>query len=238
MLRFSFALAALIALPAAAPRAADAPLKPFKAEYAVSRNGSAIGQAHVVLAAGRDGVWEFTTITEGTKGLAGMVGAEINEVTRFRWVDGRPELVESRYEQKVAFKDRKRHISVDAAHGRVHSEHEKGSGDLAFSPNLIDRHGTVLALAADLARGAHEFTYTVADKQKVEPNVYRDAGPEDVQTPGGKYDTVRIERVRNKNPGRTTTSWLAPSLGYMPVRVMQREPDGETLDMQLTRVER
>lgn len=236
MIRFIFALATLVPVAASA---ADAPLAPFKAEYAVSRNGSAIGQAHVVLSAARDGTWEFTTVTAGTKGLAGMVGAEITEVTRFRWVDGRPELVDSRYEQKVAFKDRKRHISVDAEHGKVHSDHEKGSADLAFSPNLIDRHGTVLALAADLTRGnVTDLTYTVADKQKVEPNVYREAGSESVDTPSGKYDARKIERVRTKNPGRITTTWLAPKLGYVPVRVVQTEPDGETLEMRLTKIER
>src|SRR5689334_12894047 len=150
----------VLALLGASP---DEPVAPFRADYAVSRNGSAIGAAHIVLKRGADGAWEFSTVTEGTKGLAGMVGAELSEFTRFRWKDGLPELIESRYDQKVAFNDRHRRITVDAGNGRVHSVDEKHTGDLAFAPNLLDRHVTVLALAADAQRGAKDFAYTVAD---------------------------------------------------------------------------
>jgi len=231
-------IAIALALLGASARADDAPVAPFRAEYAVSRNGSAIGAAHIVLKRGADGAWEFSTVTEGTKGLAGMVGAELSEFTRFRWKDGLPELIESRYDQKVAFNDRHRRITVDADAGRVHSVDEKHTGDLRFAPNLLDRHVTVIALAADSARGAKDFTYTVADKQKVEPNVFKNEGSESVQTPSGTYEAERIERIRTKNTGRTTTSWLAPALGFVPVKVLQREPDGETMEMRLTKIER
>ena len=52
--------------------------------------------------------------TPASSKFSGMVGAQINEFTRFRWRDGRPELIESRYEQKVAFKDKHRRITVMA----------------------------------------------------------------------------------------------------------------------------
>ena len=228
---------ALLLLGASAS-ADDAPVGAFRAEYAVSRNGSAIGAAHITLKRTGGGEWEFSTVTEGTKGLAGMIGAELSEFTRFRWRDGLPELIESRYDQKVAFNDRHRRITVDADSGRVHSVDEKHAGDLTFAPNLLDRHVTVLAIAADAQRGAKDFTYTVADKQKVEQNVFKSAGSENVETPSGRYEAERIERIRTKNTGRTTTSWLAPSLGWVPVKVLQREPDGETMEMRLTKIER
>jgi hypothetical protein len=228
----------LLALLAAPAIAQEIPVAPFQAEYAVSRNGSAIGAARIRLARGADGSWEFTTVTEGTKGLAGMIGAELAEFTRFRWRDGLPELIESRYDQKVAFNDRHRRITVDADNGRVHSVDEKHTGDLTFAPNLLDRHVTVLALAADAQRGVKDFAYTVADKQKVEQNVFKSAGSESVETPSGRYEAERIERIRTKNTGRVTTSWLAPALGWVPVKVLQREPDGETMEMRLTKIER
>lgn len=231
-------LCAALALAPLALRAEDAPLAPYRAEYALSRNGSAIGTARARLSRAADGTWEFSTVSAGTHGLAGMVGAEINEVTRFRYVGGKPELIESRLDQKVAFKDRHRHITVDASRGRVHSEDEKRSGDLAFTPNLLDRHATVLALAIDSAHGAKDFDYTVADRQKIESNLFRAAGRETVTTPSGRYEAERIERIRTKNKGRVTTSWLAPELGYVAVRMVQTEPDGETLEMNLVKLER
>jgi len=52
------------------------------------------------------------------------------------------------------------------------------------------------------------------------------------RAPGGALEALRVERVR-ENPGRTTTSWLAPALGWLPVRIVQREADGETIEMRL-----
>jgi hypothetical protein len=219
-------------------QAIGAPLAPFHAHYSVSRNGSALGDADVSLEAGANGSWTFLTVTRGTGGLAGMVGAEITERTVFRWRDGLPELLESSYDQSVAWKRKQRQLHVDAERETVESRDDKGSVDLPFSPNLLDRHVTVLALAADRARGRKEFSYTVADRHKVEQNQFRDAGSESVETPSGNYQAERIERVRERNPGRTTTSWLAPKLGYLPVRLVQHEPGGDTMEMRLVKIDR
>jgi hypothetical protein len=234
------ALLGLGASPSAAPADApvDVPVPAFHARYALSHNGDAIGEAEIRLEQGRGGEWTFVTASKGKGGLAGFVGAEITERTVFRWHDGLPELIESSYDQQVAWKKKQRHLRVDAARGVVEARDEKRSSELPFTPNLLDRHVTVLALAADRARGTTAFNYTVADRHKVEPVVYRDAGPETVDTPAGQYRTERIERVRQKNPGRTTTSWLAPALGYLPVRLLQREPDGDTIEMRLVKLER
>ena len=45
-------------------------------------------------------------------------------------------------------------------------------------------------------------------------------------------ERLDFERIREK-AGRTTTTWIAPALGYTPVRIVQKEPDGETLEMLL-----
>ena len=235
----TFLASALLALAGAlAAEPADAPISAFHARYDLSHNGDPMGQAEIRLEQGPGGEWTFVTASKGSGGLAGLVGAEINERTRFRWRDGLPELIESTYDQKVAWKRKQRHLLVDEGRGVVAARDDKKSSELPFTPNLLDRHVTVLALAADRARGKTAFNYTVADRHKVEPVVYRDAGSETVDTPAGRYKTERIERVRQKNPGRTTTSWLAPDLGYLPVRLLQREPDGDTIEMRLVKLER
>jgi len=232
---FPLLAGALLAFPVAA---ADAPVGAFHARYELSHNGDPMGHADIRLDSDGAGNWTFVTESIGSGGLAGLVGAEIKERTVFRWHDGLPELIDSSYDQKVAWKRKQRHLRVDTGRGVVEASDEKRSSELPFTPNLLDRHVTVLALAADRARGKTSFQYTVADRHKVEPVVYRDAGSETVDTPAGSYRTERIERVRQKNPGRTTTSWLAPELGYLPVRLVQREPDGDTIEMRLVQMDR
>ena len=106
---------------------------------------------------------------------------------------------------------------------------------LNFEAGVMDRHTVVLALAHELRAGRHELRFRVADKGEVQTHQYRHAGNERVRVPAGTFETIRVERVRD-NPGRVTTTWLAPELGYMPVRIEQREPDGDVIEMRLSLV--
>lgn len=203
---------------------------PFEHRYEVLRNGSPLGEATIALRQADGDAWEFSTRTRGTRGLAGLAGAAIDEWSEFAWRDGRPELRRYRYRQDVAFRSRERSLARTAG-DRIDSRDGDRRHELAFEPGTLDRHIVVLAIGADLARGADgELRYRVADRDDVEWHRYRVAGRERV----GALDAVRVERVREK-PGRTTTSWLAPALGFAPVRIVQREADGETIEMRLRR---
>lgn len=221
-----------VMLLAAAPSisAQDAPLAPYRANYEVLRNGLMQGMATITLERTTDGNWDFRTQTTGTRGLAGLAGIAIFEQSILRWRERRPELVRYTFDQHAAWKSRKRSLSLGG--DTILSNFDGHEAAFAREPGVVDRHAVVLALAADLAAGASHLSYRVADKDKIETHTYRNAGEEPTEVPAGRYETVRVERVREK-PGRTTTSWLAPVLGYMPVRIVQREPDGETLEMRL-----
>jgi hypothetical protein len=233
MLRAVLTLLALVlAAPASAAdgaRDTGAPAS-FERRYEVLRNGSPLGEATIALRQVEGATWEFSTRTRGTRGLAGLAGASIDEWSEFAWREGRPELLRYRYRQDVAFRTRERSLARVGG-DRIDSRDGDRRHDLAFEPFTLDRHLVVLAIGADLARGADgELRYRVADRDDVEWHRYRVAGRERV----GTLDAIRVERLRD-NPGRTTTSWLAPALGFAPVRIVQREADGETIEMRLLR---
>lgn len=225
-------LAALfLSLVATLVRASDTPIQPFKSEYALIRNGERIGEARIELVQGKDG-WQFSTHSEGTEGLAGFAGVRIDENSTFRWQDGRPETVHYRYFQKAAWKKRNRSIDVDHAARRIAAGDDKGSASLDYAAATVDRNLVVLALAADLKARRDRLEYRVADKREIGTHRYQVVGKETVATARGRFDCIKVERLREK-AGRTTTTWIAPALGYAPVRILQKEPDGETLEMLL-----
>lgn len=211
--------------------AQDAPIAPFKSEYSLIRNGDAIGLARIELIMGKDG-WQFSTHSEGTEGLAGFAGVRIDEYSTFRWQDGRPETMHYRYFQKMAWRKRNRHVDVDHDAQHIDAGDDDGSTALDYAPGTVDRNLVVLALAADLKAKRDTLDYRVADKRTVGTHRYQIAGRETITTTRGRFDCIKIERVREK-AGRTTTTWIAPALGYTPVRIVQQEPDGETLEMLL-----
>ena len=86
--------------------------------------------------------------------------------------------------------------------------------------------------APDLKAKRDTLEYRVADKREISTQRYRIAGNNTIATARGRFHCIRLERIREK-AGRTTTIWIAPALGYTPVSIIQKEPDGETLEMLL-----
>ena len=229
----TLAVLLLASLPAVAK---DPPVAPFRAEYVAARNGSDIGTAHSTLASVEGETWEFLTQTRGTSGLAALARLEVMEKSEFRWNGLLPELIQYDYRQRAAWSSRERSLRVDAAAGTIASVDRDKAYTLRFEPGVSDRNAVALAIAAALAADASELRFRVADKESVEWQTYRRAGTETMVTPAGSFETIRVERVREK-PGRTTTSWFAPSHGYVPVRILHREADGETFDLRLVRLQ-
>lgn len=209
-----------------------APVQPVTLEYEVFRNDKPMGRSTIRLAQGAGGTWTLETNTEGTSGLAGLAGAGIAEHSEFAWRDGRPELRHYRYAQSVAWRNKNRVLDVLPQTRSITYDDGKHVGRLPFEDGVMDRHAIVLALAHDVGTHAQTLEYRVADKDHVETHRYRVAGEERIECRAGSFTTTRVERVREK-PGRTTTSWLAAEIAWLPVRIVQREPDGETIEMKL-----
>ncbi len=214
-----------------------APIRPFRGEYEVWRNGSKIGAAVMELSELGGGRWHFNYAVHGTSGLAALAAADVNEDSEFRWAEGRPELLRYDYKQSIAFSKKHRSLVRSADGERIAADDGKKQAEIASEPGVIDRNVLVLALAADMARGAADFRYRVADKRTVGDQEYSRDGRETVSVPAGRYDAERMKRIR-KNADRTTTSWLAPELGYLPARMEQREPEGDTIELKLVKLTR
>lgn len=237
----SFALLATLAVTAAqawamAPALAAAP-EAYQADYEVLRNGRALGQAEVRVNATGGGIWEMSSQTRGTRGVAALVGVEVSERSRFRWTADAIEAVEYDYAQRAATTSRERSVRVDAGGGSILARDRNGEVRLPYQAGVLDRHILPLAMAADLARGERgPLRYQVADRGEIDEHVYRVAGSERVDTPKGTVDAIKLERQREGSE-RATTVWLDPGNGYLPVRVMQTE-DGDTLETRLLRSSR
>jgi uncharacterized protein DUF3108 len=227
-------LTAVLALAVATPVFADdAPLSPFRAEYAALRNGDAVGVTSLELSDNHDGTWTLRSETRGTSGLAKLAGIHIVESSRFRWHDGRPEAIEYDYRQDSAIKNRTRHAAF--ANGEVHVEEGGDSFHYAIVPGLVDRHAVTLAIAMDLKHGANAFDYKVAVKDHVEDMRYERGGSESLNVPAGTFDAVLMRRVGE--PGtdrkRVARSWFSEKLGWLPVQIEQTEKKGDTITLRL-----
>jgi hypothetical protein len=226
---FAVTLALLPALTLAAMPA------PYTAHYDVLRNGERAAQATVSLKSLGNGRAEFSSSTSGSEGLAAFTGAAVDERSVLRWHEGVPETVSWDFHQKVAWKSRDRSLSVDAGAGRLELRDKDKRYSPPYKAGVLDRNGVTVALMQDLAAGkTGELRYQVPDKEELQAWVFRTGPSERIDTGIGAQRVLKVERIRESGNGRTTTLWLAQDRGYVPLRILQKEPSGETIDMRIT----
>jgi hypothetical protein len=210
-----------------------APVAPFSATYEVRRNGEVLGEARLELA--RDGnAWRFTTATRGTQGLARLAGVSIDEASRFRYRNGRPETLDYRFRQRTSFNTRERSADVDAAGGTIQLKNRDQQVSAPYVAGVVDRQLVTIALMQAVAagrRGAQAFS--VAGRDAVEAQSWTIGALEAVPGDAARTKGWRVERQRESADGRSTQLWLAADGGHLPLRMLQREDDGESIEMRL-----
>lgn len=228
------AFAALLNFTCAVSAIADAsaPVQPFHADYEVLRNGKTIGKATLSVRDNGGGVWEFDSHTRGTSGMASLLGLDVSEKSAFRWVNGQPQNVSYRYEQSAAIKSRARDIDFDWNNGTAAVHDGKKTHEVKLEPNAIDRSLVTVALMADLQAKASQLNYHVVHADKISEERYVQRASESLNLPAGRIDAVRIDRDGGSNK-RHTTSWFAPTRGWLPVKIEQVEKHGDTVTLEL-----
>lgn len=225
---------AAITLPQTSPAPVVYKPKAYTATYQVFRNGSALGNATVKLSAVGNNRWELTSNTIGT-GIAAIAGVEIIERSVLRWNEGKPETIDYNFDQKTGFKNKQRSVHVNSQSKRVDSQDKEKSFVLKYETGVLDRHAVTVAVMQDLSEGKRgDLLYPVADRDEMQTHLYRVIGNEKMQTSMGTLNSVKVQRIRESANGKTTTLWLGSDKQFVPLRIEQREADGDLIEMRIT----
>lgn len=112
----------------------------------------------------------------------------------------------------------------------------KGKPTTLSIPNgAYDDLSLEMQIRQELLNGKFSGAYTVVRKTDTELTKFKKSGNTKITVPAGTYDTVRIDRVHNDKV-QATTFWLAPSLGYLPVKVSITNDSGKVATMSLTKL--
>lgn len=234
VLMFSFMAQATVSVPQTKVAASTYRAKAFSANYVVFRNGKDLGNATISFSDIGNGRWELTTKTIGT-GIAAIAGVEINERSLIRWNDGKPETIDYSFSQKAGWKDKQRTITVNAQSKTIVSQDKEKTYSLKYQPGVLDRHAITVAIMQDLAQGKHgDLVYPVADRDELNTQLYRLIGNEKMDTTLGSMNSVKVQRIRESANGKTTTLWLALDKQFVPLRIEQKEGNGDTIEMRIT----
>lgn len=232
-LRFKTALLSALLLTGTPAFAAADPLPPFKAVYTtefdlgVSLSGEAVRE----LRREDNGRWHFTS--EASAMMAG-----IREASEFDYRSGemiRPFKYD--YQRKVLGKSRRASIDFDWPAGKATNVVKDKPWKMAIDAGTQDKLSYQLQMRLDLKAGRQSMSYQVADGGKIKTYAFAVTGEEEVKTPYGTFNTVRVVRDRGEDSDRETLLWFAPELDYLIVRLQQTESDGKTYGLLLKNLE-
>jgi hypothetical protein len=109
--------------------------------------------------------------------------------------------------------------------------------DQPLTTGVQDGLSVQIALMCALASGDVPASFRLIDKDEVKEYQYTREGDAKIDTAIGKLDTV-IYRSQKAGSSRATRLWIAPSLGYLPVRAEQAKRDKRELQLTIRALER
>lgn len=207
----------------------------YHATYSVNRNDLHIGDAQFSLTHNANGTYAYKSVTQAS-GLASLFFSDvITELSYFEVNGSRLQPLLYRYNNTNHHHDREQTIHFDWNKSVAYSSDGDHHHTFPIKIGILDRALAQLTLSVDMAAGQLPETYTVLDHNKINSFHLQRVGKATLETPAGKYDTVKVARDDTKK-GRVTTFWLAPKLDYLPAQMRQTEPGKATITLVLTEI--
>lgn len=213
----------LLLLALAQTVSATTPPDGFVTRYSLSVESMPIGETERKLERLPNGDYLYSTRSYATGVAAVLMKDRIGEQSRFRFLKGRFQPLDYRYERNGGKKTRTRNAHFDWQAMRAEGEHDGEAWQLAVKPGVLDRLLYQLAASYDLQRQRKRFSYLVVDRGELKTYELTMAGVETVDTPLGSLTALKLQR---RDGEYETTLWMAKELAYLPVRIEHTE-DGK-----------
>ena len=211
----------------------------FEARYQLQRFGITLGEAHLQFRRPFPERYDYTLRTRATGPARLLIRAEVEESSRGRITERgfRPDVY--RYQRRGGDNERKAELRFNWARLQVVNDVEDFPWRMDITPDTIDRVISPLQLMHDLSHREDDvepLVYQVADGGELKAYTLHIEGYEQVSTPAGEFEALRIRR-QDADRDRYTLLWCAPSLHYLAVQIEQHEEDSLTVRMRVAKVE-
>ena len=200
-------------------------VEPFDVVYEVGNHLITAGTAQLSLTQEGD-LWTYSlnTTPRGILKLAGK--GKINETSTFKLseTDGKLQIQPQTYLYR---QDDERRRQVDATFdwdkNQVTHLYRGEEKTETFDQPLIDRLSATLLMMNGLRRDFESTELQVFDTGRIKAVSFTRDGTETLETPLGKVETIRVINKNASGGTRQTTTWFAPSLDYVPVKIEHRK---------------
>jgi hypothetical protein len=189
-------------------------LKPFKVSYTAEWKGMTAGNSTLELRRAGPDLYSYTS-SSTARGVFRMAFSEtLTQTSTFRLQDGAVQPVTFR---GIDEKEREINLNFDWANLKVTGEAKDRPVDLALTAGAQDPMSLQISMLRNVAAGKTPPSVWMIDSDKLKEYELRLEGTARIETALGELDTV-IYTTRRANSDRMTRTWVAPVLGYLPVK--------------------
>ncbi|SCZ62824.1 DUF3108 domain-containing protein [Thiohalomonas denitrificans] len=228
---FAWIITLLMALTAGPTGAKPAYVpEPYEAHYTVHANGLKVGEMTRKLEKRTDNTWLMESSLYTTGLVALFKDHRLTETSL--WRSRNSTLVPLDFQAKHTGGDDNsfERMRFDWEEEIVTYLREGEVTKVAVRPGILDKLLYQVALERDLSEGEKHLEYTFADRGKIKTYRFDVIGQEQLDTPLGTYQTLKVRR-------EDVTLWVAPALDYTLVKLVQEKKD-YTATSYITRLER
>ena len=129
------------------------------------------------------------------------------------------------YQHTGGKKDRFVDITFNWEKNQIINKVNDSTWHMETQTGILDKLLYQFTIMSDLKNGTIPESYTIADGGKIKNYYFEFIEDEIIETPIGKFKTMKIER-RKDNTERKTWFWCAYELDFLPVKVVIAEKKG------------
>lgn len=214
-------------------------IAPFEVVYQVGNNLITAGTARLSLS--KEGnLWNYSLNTKpsGVFKLAGK--GRITELSILRLVE-KDDAIELQPQVYRFRQDNEKRRAVDASfnwdESSISYSYRGVDTTEKLSEPVVDRLSATLMIMNALRHDFDKMQMQVFDNGKLKAVTFINDGTEALKTPLGNIDTIRVINRSATGGSRETTTWFAPSLDYVPIKIEHRKRDELVVRLSLIKLE-
>jgi hypothetical protein len=206
--------------------------QPFTAIYAIEWRGMGAGTSTIELTKTEPNSFRYQSRNAARGIFRVALPGTIMQTSELSIVAG--EVVPRTFTAEDGSSDTARDVNLkfDWEARRVTGTAENEPVNLAVEPGVQDPGSVQIVLMRELAAGRSPTSFLMIDKNEVKEYRYVREGEASIDTALGKLDTV-IYTSQRTGSSRLTRLWIAPSLGYVPVRGEQMRKGKREFTLQI-----
>ncbi|MDP2283325.1 MAG: DUF3108 domain-containing protein [Pseudohongiella sp.] len=165
----------------------------------------------------------------------------VNERTDFQWQDQRAVPLQYHYKQS-GVRRRDERVVFDWAQNTATMNRDSREQTQTLENGIQDNLSFSAQMSADLFNHPELrapdtiLTYQILEARGLDIQDYKVIGEERISTPAGELDTVKLERIRDSDSGRSTVIWLSAQHQYILAKLLQIESGGSEMALTLEAV--